>query len=52
MDGRAGGELAAGLGSLPFRGCVIFRMPIEDGVDVVRVLDSSDDGVAAFGESR
>ncbi|HRL77628.1 MAG TPA: type II toxin-antitoxin system RelE/ParE family toxin [Candidatus Accumulibacter phosphatis] len=52
VDGLAGDELAAGLRSFPFGGCVIFHMPMEDGGDVVRVLHSASDGDAAFGEDR
>lgn len=48
--GRARDELAAELRSFPFGRYVIFYEPIEDGIDVVRVLHSARDIDAVFGE--
>jgi toxin ParE1/3/4 len=48
--GRAREELAADLRSFPFGRYVIFYMPVQDGIDVVRVLHSARDVDAAFGE--
>jgi toxin ParE1/3/4 len=48
--GRAREELAADLRSFPFGRYVIFYMPAQDGIDVVRVLHSARDVDAAFGE--
>lgn len=50
LMGRARQELAADLRSLPFGRYVIFYAPVEDGIDVVRVLHSARDVDAAFGE--
>ena len=43
LMGRARDELAEGLRSLPFRRYVIFYLPIDDGIDVVRVLHGARD---------
>jgi toxin ParE1/3/4 len=48
--GRAREELAADLRSFPFGRYVIFYMPVQDSIDVVRVLHSARDVDAAFGE--
>lgn len=48
--GRARDELSPGLRSFPFGRYMIFYEPIEDGVDVVRVLHSARDVDAQFGE--
>jgi toxin ParE1/3/4 len=50
LMGRAREELAADLRSFPFGRYVIFYMPAQDGIDVVRVLHSARDVDAAFGE--
>lgn len=50
LMGRAREELAAGLRSFPFGRYVIFYMPVQDGIDVVRVLHSARDVDAAFGK--
>ena len=50
--GRARDELSADLRSFPFGRCVIFYAPVEDGVDVVRVLHSARDIDAVFGEDQ
>jgi len=50
LMGRAREELAADLRSFPFGRYVIFYMPVQDGIDVVRVLHSARDVDAAFGE--
>lgn len=50
LAGRAREELAADLRSFPFGRYVIFYMPVQDGIDVVRVLHSARDVDAAFGK--
>jgi toxin ParE1/3/4 len=50
LMGRAREELTADLRSFPFGRYVIFYMPVQDGIDVVRVLHSARDVDAAFGE--
>lgn len=50
LMGRAREELAADLRSFPFGRYVIFYMPVQDGIDVARVLHSARDVDAAFGE--
>ena len=50
LMGRMRDELATGLRSFPFGRYVIFYAPIEDGIDVVRVLHSARDIDAVFGE--
>ena len=42
--------LAAGLRSFPFGRYVIFYMPVQDGIDVVRMLHSARDVDSAFDE--
>ena len=41
MMGRERAELAPGLRSLPFGRYVVFFLPLEDGIDVVRVMHGS-----------
>lgn len=48
--GRARNVLAAGMRSFPFGRYVIFYEPIDDRIDVVRVLHSTRDIDAMFGE--
>lgn len=48
--GRARNELASGLRSFPFGRYVIFCLPVNDGIDVVRVLHGARDIDAVFGE--
>jgi len=48
MMGRARDELAQALRSFPFGRYVIFYTPVNDGIDVVRVLHSARDIDAAF----
>lgn len=50
LMGRAREELAPRLRSFPFGRYVIFYEPIEGGIDVVRLLHSSRDVDAQFGE--
>ena len=50
LIGRARNELGAELRSFPFGRYVIFYMPIEGGVDVVRVLHSARDVDAVFAD--
>ena len=52
LMGRARNELAAGVRSFPFGRYVIFYEPIDNGIDVVRVLHSARDIDAAFGEDQ
>ena len=47
--GRSRPELGAGLRSLPVGSYIIFYNPIEDGIEVVRVLHGKRDMAAAFG---
>lgn len=48
--GRAREELAADLRSFPFGRYLIFYAPVDEGIDVVRVLHSVRDVDAAFGD--
>jgi toxin ParE1/3/4 len=48
MVGRAHGALAPGVRSFPFGRYVVFYMPLDDGIDVVRVLHGARDIDAAF----
>jgi toxin ParE1/3/4 len=48
LVGRARHELAADLRSFPFGRYVIFYAPVDDGIDVVRVLHSARDVDAVF----
>ena len=50
MMGRARNELVADLRSFPYGRYIIFYIPIDDGIDVVRVLHSSRDVDAVFEE--
>jgi toxin ParE1/3/4 len=52
LMGRARDELAADLRSFPFWRYVIFSEPIDDGIDVVRVLHSARDINAVFGDAK
>jgi len=52
LMGRARDELAASLRSFPFGRYVIYYVPIEDGIDVVRVLHSARDIDAVFGDAQ
>jgi toxin ParE1/3/4 len=52
LMGRARNELATNVRSFPFGRYVIFYPPIEDGIDVVRVLHSARDIDAVFGEDQ
>ncbi len=48
MMGRSRDELATGLRSLAFGRYVVFFEPLQDGIDVVRVLHGSRDIDATF----
>ena len=48
MMGRAREELAPGVRSFPFGRYVVFYMPMDDGIDVVRVLHGARDIDAVF----
>jgi len=48
MMGRARGELAPGVRSFPFGRYVIFYVPLDDGIDLVRVLHGARDIDAVF----
>lgn len=48
LMGRAREELAAEVRSFPIGRYVIFYQPIDDGIDVVRVLHSARDADAVF----
>jgi toxin ParE1/3/4 len=50
--GRARDELAANVRSFPFGRYVIFYAPMQDGIDVVRVLHSARDIDAVFSEKQ
>lgn len=50
LMGRDRSELAAGLRSMPFGRYVIFYLPLDDGIDVVRILHSARDVDAIFDE--
>lgn len=52
LMGRARNELAAHVCSFPFGRYVIFYEPIEDGIDIVRVLHSARDIDAVFGDDE
>jgi len=43
LIGRPRDELASGLRSMPFGRYVVYFMPMHDGIDVVRVLHSTQD---------
>ncbi len=48
MMGRARDELAPGVRSFPFGRYVVFYVPLEDGIDVVRMLHGARDIDAVF----
>ena len=48
MMGRARDELAPGVRSFPFGRYVVFYVPLDDGIDVVRVLHGARDIDAVF----
>ena len=48
MMGRARDELAPGVRSFPFGRYVVFYLPLDGGIDVVRVLHGARDIDAAF----
>jgi len=48
MMGRARDELASGVRSFPFGRYVVFYAPLDDGIDIVRVLHGSRDIDAIF----
>lgn len=48
MIGRAREEMARGMRSFPFGRYVVFYMPLDDGIDVIRVLHSSQDVDSVF----
>ncbi|OFZ97314.1 MAG: plasmid stabilization protein [Betaproteobacteria bacterium RIFCSPLOWO2_02_FULL_62_17] len=48
MMGRARDELAPGVRSFPFGRYVVFYVPLDDGIDVVRVLHGKRDIDAVF----
>ena len=48
MMGRGRDELSSGIRSLAFGRYVVFFQPMEDGIDVVRVLHGSRDIDSAF----
>ena len=48
MMGRARDELAPGVRSVPFGRYVVFYVPLDDGIDVVRVLHGARDIDAVF----
>ncbi|NBS65744.1 MAG: type II toxin-antitoxin system RelE/ParE family toxin [Betaproteobacteria bacterium] len=49
--GRARDELSTDLRSFPFGRYVIFYTPVDDGIDVVRVLHSARDADALFDDA-
>jgi toxin ParE1/3/4 len=52
LMGRGRSELAADVRSFPFGRYVIFYEPIEEGIDVVRMLHSARDIDAIFGDDE
>ena len=52
LMGRARDELAPGVRSFAFGRYVIFYAPLDDGIDVVRVLHGARDIDAVFGDER
>jgi toxin ParE1/3/4 len=48
MMGRARGELAPAVRSFPFGRYVVFYAPLDDGIDVVRVLHGARDIDAVY----
>lgn len=51
LMGRVRFELERGMRSFPFGRYVIFYMPTDEGIDVVRVLHGARDIDAAFGDA-
>ncbi len=52
MMGRARDELAPGVRSFPFGRYVVFYLPLDGGIDVVRVLHGARDIDAAFNPDK
>ena len=52
MMGRARDELAPGVRSFPFGRYVVFYVPLDDGIDVVRVLHGARDIDAVFNAEK
>ena len=52
MMGRARDELAPGVRSFPFGRHVVFYLPLDGGIDVVRVLHGARDIDAAFNPDK
>ncbi len=52
MMGRARDELVPGVRSFPFGRYVVFYMPLDDGIDVVRVLHGARDIDAVFNSEQ
>ena len=52
MMGRARDELAPGVRSFPFRRYVVFYVPLDGGVDVVRVLHGARDIDGVFNPAQ
>lgn len=52
LIGRTRNEIAANLRSFPFGRYLIFYVPAEDGIDVVRVLHSARDIDVVFSEDQ
>jgi hypothetical protein len=50
--GRARDELAPRIRSFPFGRCLLFYLPIGDGIDVVRVLHGARDVDTVFSEGN
>lgn len=48
MTGKSRDELAPGMRSFPIGRYVVFYMPLEDGIDVIRVLHGARDIEAVF----
>lgn len=48
MMGRARDELAPGVRSFPFGRYIVFYAPLDDGIDVIRVLHGARDIDAVF----
>ena len=52
MIGRGRDEIFKGIRSLPFGRYVVFYHPLQDGIDVVRVIHSARDVDAVFDEDQ
>ena len=52
MMGRARDELAPGVRSFPFGRYVVFYVPLDEGIDVVRVLHGARDIDAVFNQEQ